>query len=223
MSLRRQWRRLVGAEADSAQDDGRWIVLDVESSGLDPNRDRLIAIAAIALRWSPRGTGVVPAIAHADSFEAVLRQSESAVDKPNILLHGVGVGEQRAGLDPRVAIEAFDAWAAGAPLMAFHAPFDQRLIERAAQRFLGRRLVNPWLDLAPLAGVLWPESKAHSLDDWLAHFGLHCIARHRAAADTLVTAELFLRLWPALRAQAGARPGFRALQRLAAQRRWLPH
>ena len=31
-----------------AHDSGRWVVLDVESSGLDTRNDRLLAIAAIA-------------------------------------------------------------------------------------------------------------------------------------------------------------------------------
>jgi DNA polymerase-3 subunit epsilon len=223
MTVLGQLHRLLGGEPESADDTGRWIVLDVESSGLDPDHDRLIAVAAIALRWERRGSGAAPAIALGDSFEVVLRQPEADIDRPNILLHGVGVGEQRAGIDPRAALEAFEAWAAGAPLVAFHAPFDQRLLERSARASLGRPLANRWLDLAPLAGVLLPELKARSLDDWLEHFGLRCIARHRAAADTLVTAELFLHLWPALQAQVGARPLFRSLQRLAAQRRWLPH
>jgi DNA polymerase-3 subunit epsilon len=45
--------------------------------------------------------------------------------------------------------------------------------------------------------------------------------RHQAASDTLATAELLLRLWPALsRAVPGA--GFRAVQALAEARRWMP-
>jgi DNA polymerase-3 subunit epsilon len=31
-------------------DERRWVVLDVETSGLDPRRDQLLAIAAIALQ-----------------------------------------------------------------------------------------------------------------------------------------------------------------------------
>ena len=229
MTLRRRLRELLvpaarppGGAARPPDDDARWIVLDVESSGLDPNRDRLIALAAIALHWPPRGSTRAPRIALHDSFEAVL-QAEAPVDKRNILLHGVGIGAQREGLDPRTALEAFERWAGTAPLMAFHAPFDRRLLDRAAQAHLGRRLGNAWLDLAPLAGVLLPEVPARSLDEWLDHFGLPCAMRHQAAADTLATAELYLRLRPALQAQVGARPAFSRLQRLAAQRRWLPH
>ena len=38
-----------------ALDDSRWVVLDVESSGLDPRRDRLLAVAAVAVRVQGRG------------------------------------------------------------------------------------------------------------------------------------------------------------------------
>jgi DNA polymerase-3 subunit epsilon len=44
--------------------------------------------------------------------------------------------------------------------------------------------------------------------------------RHQAAADTLATAELLLKLWPEVRRQVRT-PGFGALVELAAQRRWV--
>ncbi|MGZ8259772.1 MAG: 3'-5' exonuclease [Caldimonas sp.] len=219
MTLGRRLGRWLGRGA--AGDGGdRWIVVDVESSGLDPDRDRLIAVAAVAIHWPQAAAR--PGIEIGDSFEAVLRQPEPEVDKPNILLHGVGVGAQRGGMDPGAALAAFAAWTSEAPLLAFHAPFDRRLLARAVRAVLGRPLANEWLDIAPLASLLLPDVKARSLDEWLDHFGLHCLVRHQAAADALVTAELFLRLRPALEAQLGARPRFASLQRLAAQRRWSP-
>ena len=222
MTLRQSLLRLLrGDPARSDNGADRWVIVDVESSGLDPDRDRLIAVGAIAIHWTHGGTRA-PSIAIGDSFEAVLRQPEPAVDKHNILLHGVGVGAQCEGLDPHAALAAFETWSDGAPLLAFHAPFDQRLLARAARTFLGHVLDNEWLDLAPLTGVLWPDVPARSLDEWIAHFGLRCLARHLATADALVTAELFLRLYPALETEVGARPGFRRVKRLAAQRPWLP-
>lgn len=194
----------------------RWVVLDVESSGLDARHDRLIAMAGIALQLDDAR----PRIRLGDSFEVVLRQTEAEPDKPNILLHGIGVGAQRDGIEPRLALEAFERWLAGAPLIAFHAAFDETLIQRAMQAVLGRRLANPWLDLEPVAAALQPQVQARSLDPWLAHFGIVCAARHQAAADTLATAELLLKLWPLIRAQ-GAGADFASLQRLAAHGRWL--
>lgn len=203
---------------DRAADGGRWVVLDVESSGLDPRRDRLLAIAAVAVHIdTPR-----PRIALGDSFEVVLRQDDTRVapDKANILLHGVGVGAQRSGVAPASALHALAEFVRDAPLLAFHAAFDRAMIGRAMRAERGRVLPNPWLDIEPLAAVLHPKAQARSLDEWMAHLGIHCMVRHQAAADTLATAELLLRLWPALCAQL-PQPTFGAVAALAAQRRWV--
>ena len=201
-----------------ALDDSRWVVLDVESSGLDPRRDRLLAVAAVAVRVQ----GTRPLIDLGDSFEVVLQQAASTAvpDKANILLHGIGVGAQRAGTAPQLALRALAHFVGASPLIAFHAAFDRALIDRAFKAELGRALPNAWLDLEPLAAVLHPRVSARSLDEWMAHFDITCAVRHQAAADTLATAELLLKLWPALTIQL-PRPRFRAVASLAAQRRWV--
>jgi DNA polymerase-3 subunit epsilon len=212
-------QRLFGGERDAPFDETRWVVVDVESSGLDAARDRLLAVAGVALAVPPGGAA--PRIALGDSFEAVLRQDGAApVDKANILVHGIGVGAQRAGRPAAEALAAFERWVGASPLVAFHSAFDETMLARAMRAALGRTLAPPWLDLAPLAALAEPGVRAHALDDWMAHFGIVCAARHEAAADVLATAELLLRLWPALRRQ---RPGegFGALRRLTARSRWL--
>lgn len=199
-------------------DDGRWLVLDVESSGLDPRRDRLLSIAAVAV--CPAGARLQVCLG--DSFEVVLRQpaDPGAADKANILVHGIGVGAQQAGVAPAQALADFARFAGTSPFIGYHSAFDRVLIERA-QRVNRQPLGHPaWLDLADLAPVLLPQVRAKALDEWLAHFGIGCLARHQAAADALATAELLQHLWPlALRQAPGGR--FRELASLAAQRRWL--
>jgi DNA polymerase III subunit epsilon len=211
--LTRLRQRFAAPGAVSAQ---RWAVLDVESSGLDPRHDRLIAVAAVALHFDDGQ----PRIHLGDSFEVVLRQPDLPPDKANILLHGIGVGAQREGSEPQAALRSLEQWLADAPLVAFHAAFDEALVQRAMQSVLGHRLSNPWLDLEPVAAALQPKVPARSLDEWLGHFGIACAQRHQAAADTLATAELLLKLWPAARAQL-SRVDYGAFQRLAAQGRWL--
>lgn len=202
-----------------ALDDSRWLVLDVESSGLDPHRDRLLSVAAVAVRPDGKKLRLSPG----DSFEVVLRQPapQGAADKANILVHGIGVGAQQLGMPAAEALAAWARFAGASPLIGYHAAFDRVLIERA-QRKAGLPLGHhAWLDLADLAPVLFAQVHAHALDEWLAHFGIGCLLRHQAAADALATAELLQRLWPRAQAQAGGGAGFRALARLAAQRRWL--
>ncbi|MCU0967500.1 MAG: 3'-5' exonuclease [Rubrivivax sp.] len=204
------------ARRSAAADDGRWVVIDVETSGLDPARDRLLAIAGVAVRRQ----GAAPVIDLADSFEIVLRQGEARpVDRDNILLHGIGVGAQRAGVPPAEALTAFERWTGDAPRIGFHVGFDRAVIERANAAVLGRRGDHRWIDLEPLAAVTHPQVPARALDEWMAHFGITCAARHEAAADALATAELLLRLWPRLAAEGATDAA--AMARLAATRRWV--
>lgn len=211
------WPKLFSRKAMPA-DAGRWLVLDVESSGLDPTSDRLLALAAVSLRHD----GGRPWIDLADSFEAVLRQPAATAppDKSNILVHGIGVAAQGRGVDPASALGGFQAFARNSPLLGFHVDFDRRMIDRAMQAVLGRKLGNPWLDIADVAAVLRPDRGLRTLDDWLQACGIECAQRHQAAADTLATAELLLQLLPEARAEGVA--DFRGLSRLAARRRWLP-
>ncbi len=198
------------ANAGSAE---RWVVVDTETAGLDPQRDRLLAIGAIAVDDA--------GIRLDDSFEVVLR-SEPAGEAANIVVHGIGHGAQAAGVPAPAALAAFRDWAAHAPRVGFHADFD-RVVLRNAGAASGVAADNvPWLDLAPLAAALSPDAHrrgTRSLDDWLGAFGIECAVRHNAAADALATAELLLRL-RAIAAKQG-RIGFDALVRTARQQKWL--
>jgi DNA polymerase-3 subunit epsilon len=208
------WRPML--KRRTLADERRWVVLDVEASGLDAAHDRLLAIAALGVHVDAGRARITLA----DSFDVVLRQpGETQLDKANILLHGIGIAAQREGVDPARAIDAFTRFVAHAPLVGFHVAFDRVLIERACSALQLAPPANRWLDLEPIAAVLQPQAKARALDDWMAHFGIRCLRRHDAAADALATAELLLHLWPLMRAERAT--GIDAAAALAARRRWI--
>jgi DNA polymerase III subunit epsilon len=209
--------RLKGRFAPATPiDEMRWVMLDVETSGLDMQRDRLLVIAAIALRvdWA-RGALTVDL---GDSFEVVLAQDQTS-SKANILLHGIGAQRQRDGVAPMQAMQAFARFVGHSPLLAFHAAFDQTLITRYARMHLGAVLPNPWVDVDHLCAVTYEGVRARALDDWMGHFGIHCAVCHQAAADTLAQCELLQRIWPRVAAQCKS---WAEVRHLAAQHRWLP-
>jgi DNA polymerase III subunit epsilon len=209
----RRWLAGGPAGSSGAAPSGRWVVVDTETSGLDPQRDRLLAVGGVAV--DDRG------ILLDDSFEIVLR-GDRAGNAANIAVHGIGHGAQAQGVPAADALAAFHNWAAGAPRVGFHADFDRAVLYRA---FAGAGIPAddaPWLDLASLAQALVPEASRHgnrSLDDTLAAFGIECTIRHNAAADALATAELLLRL-RAIAAKQGVR-GFAAMARAGRQQKWL--
>jgi DNA polymerase-3 subunit epsilon len=195
----------------SKDEPERWIVLDVETTGLDPSSDRLLAIAAIAIQV---GTGFTkPAIVLGDSYEAVIKQ-DLASDKDHI-----GVGAQENGRLPKEVLEEFRQWVGDAPLLAFHAPFDIGMISRAYHAYNLAPLQNDWIDIEPLVAIAGGNSKARALDDWLVFFGLECAVRHQAASDALVTCELLLRIWDRMKKEGSS---LRELRYLAKQGAWIP-
>jgi DNA polymerase III subunit epsilon len=207
-----RYRSLPDADLHQPFSTARCVVLDVETSGLDPLRDSLISIGAAVL-----GGGVLRI---AESFEVVLRQKSPSAGH-NILVHGIDGTTQTAGDDPAQALLAFLHFAGKAPLVGFHADFDRVVINLAMRNALGLKLVNPWIDLAHVLPALFADraQPASTLDSWLHIFGIDNHARHNASADAWATAQL-LQIALAQAARQGVH-SYAGLMRLENGQRWL--
>lgn len=172
----------------------RLVVLDLETSGLDLQRDQLLAIGAVVIEDG--------AIDFSQQFEATLRRADHRASA-STLIHGIAPSAIAAGTDPGEALLAFMEFLGDSPLLAFHAAFDQHMLARALKESLGLRLRHPFLDVAELAPLLCPDAPIRhgGLDDWLEHFQLQASERHNASADALATAELALILLSKARRQ----------------------
>jgi len=172
----------------------RWVVLDLETSGLNTQRDQVLSIGAVVIEDG--------AIDFSQQFERTLYQRDHKLTS-SVLIHGLGPSAIAAGCDPAEALLELMAFIGDSPVLAFHAPFDQRMLTRALKDHLGYRLQHPFIDIAELAPLLNPQItlREAGLDDWTACFGLEAIARHNASADAMVTAELALILFSQARRQ----------------------
>lgn len=208
------WRALPGVDERTPFSQAHFVVVDVETSGLDARRDRLLAIGAVTVEAQRLLPG--------HGYEAFLRAATPS-SRANILVHGITPHVQQGGDVPEAALMGFLEFARRDVLVAFHANFDQTVLDRAVRAQLGVRLSNPWIDVAQLAPALVPEARLanRTLDDWLGYFGLRAHVRHSAASDAFATAELLL----ILLARA-ARQGLTSVSQLRAvceqQQRLLP-
>lgn len=191
-------------------DQQRWVVVDVETSGMDVVNDALISIGAVAI--------VDGRVVPGDSLEFIVRQA-TASSRENVLVHGVGAQAQLNGADPPQAVHAFMDYVGRAPMLAFHAPFDRAFLARVCKQYVNQPFDNPWLDLAELAPALEPKANLRSLDEWLAHYHISVAVRHSAASDAYATALLMTRLLPEARRQGA--PTFSDMQQLTRQAKWL--
>ena len=172
----------------------RFVILDLETSGLNMRRDQVLSIGAVVIENG--------AIDLSQQFECTL-QRHGHQASASTLIHGIAPNEIANGEDPAEALLSFMEFVGDSPLLAFHAEFDQRMLARALKQSLGYRLQHAFFDVAEIAPLLCPKAKLpHAgLDDWTQHFGLQVQQRHHASADALVTAELALILFSKARQQ----------------------
>ena len=156
----------------------RWVVIDCETTGLDPRRDHLLSVGAIQVSSDRIQLG--------EAFSAHVH-SPVASAAENILVHGIGADAQLAAPPPEEVMPQLARFVEGCIPVAFHAWFDREVLQRA-----GLRIAPRWLDLEPLAHALYPEKKLRTLDEWIGAFDIQPAARHDALLDALAAAELLL-------------------------------
>jgi DNA polymerase-3 subunit epsilon len=172
----------------------RFVVLDLETSGLNMRRDQVLSIGAVVIENG--------GIDLSRQFECTL-QRDGHRASASTLIHGIAPSEIANGIEPVEALLSFMEFVGDSPLLAFHAEFDQRMLARALKQSLGYRLRHAFFDVAEIAPLVCPQAKLNhaGLDDWTQYFGLQVQQRHHASADALATAELALILFSKARQQ----------------------
>ena len=163
----------------------REIVLDTETTGLDPREGhRIIEMAAVELdgvrigqRWHS------------------LFDPKRPIDGEATAVHGITNNDLKGQPTFEEQVDSFLAFTEGATLIAHNAPFDRGFI--AAEMWRCKRVWEAqWIDTLPLARKKVPKGRGHSLDALCKHYGIRKTARaiHGAVLDTLLLAEVYVRL-----------------------------
>jgi DNA polymerase-3 subunit epsilon len=177
------WKRAPSSDNALPHSTMRYVVVDVEASGLSLEEDRLISIGAVAVSHNLIDVN--------DAFEIDLCQ-EQASSGDDFFSHGITASAPREGMDPAGALIAFLQYLGKSPLIAYNARFSQVMIEKAMLEYLGLKFAQEWIDLAWFMPEIVREHTPveESLDDWLGYFGIENIQRHNAVSDAYATAQL---------------------------------
>lgn len=188
--------QLVAPEAVGEQllTEQRFVVVDLEATGLNTLKDKILSIGAVVIQGD--------AIDMGQQFERTLKRREHKLTE-SVLIHQLAPSEIAAGVRPKTGLLDFMDFVGDSPLLAFHADFDQRLLCRELRDFFAYNFKHPFFDLAEIAPMLYPQHSMRSprMDDWVDFFGLQVLQRHNACADAMVTAELMLILLKKAQAQ----------------------
>ncbi|MEJ2585894.1 MAG: 3'-5' exonuclease [Robiginitalea sp.] len=167
-----------------------FVVLDTETTGMDPDIDRILSIGALRLSGGR--------IRVRETLEIFIAQDH--FDRRSVPIHGI----LRQGPNPRVsekeALLQLEEYVGDAIIVGHHIHFDLEMLRRALWRHELPPLDNPILD----TGILYKRTllkspvvqkkASYSLDELAHKFDLSCRDRHTALGDAYITALAFLKI-----------------------------
>lgn len=155
--------------------DTKFVVLDTETTGIDPNSDKVVDISLVEVSRN----GIKPLYNTLIHPNRDIPATASAVH--HITLKHVADKPLFEAVWPTIMGHLQDA-----VIVAHNAQFDRSMIPETGR---------PWICSYRLARHLWPSAPGHSnqvMRYWLG-IDVDAEAAHSAAGDTLVTAHLFYR------------------------------
>ena len=149
------------------------IVLDVETTGLDYTKERMVEFAAIRLE-----NGKIK-----DRFETLINP-EQHIRKSSIAIHGITEEDVKDAPTEAEALPKILEFIGDYPIVAHNAIFDYSFINEASLRQTGKPINNPRIDSQMMFKEVYPELESCGLESLMNKFNVEYSTRHRAMADT---------------------------------------
>lgn len=179
-----------------------YVAVDLETTGLNPDRDAILELGAVRFR-----EGEI-----LDTFSQVVNPGRPI---PPAIRRLTGIGQEEADRAPSLArvAAAFRRFLGDAPLVGHNIGFDVAFL-----RNYGLYMANPIVDTWELALIVLPQLGSYKLERVAAFLGIALDQTHRALADATTSMQIFT----ALLERAAALPldVLQQINRLAARSDW---
>ena len=167
--------------------DVSFAVVDFETTGINPETDRVIQVAAIVIN----GEGEI-----VESFDTVVRpESPAQYTHGAEHVHGISAEQVAQGMPLREALEKVWTISKGNVFTAHNAKFDINFLHAESQRVGLENKIDTYVDTLALARKTDQErTRKHSLQALCEHYGISHENAHEAKSDATATAELLIHL-----------------------------
>lgn len=160
-----------------------YVVVDLEMTGLNPRRDRILEIGAVKVEQGEI-TG---------TFQRIINP-RMALSKDITALTGITDEMACQGCSCEEAVGAFLAFAEDLPLSGHNLIFDYSFLKQAAAN-QGIQIEKDGIDTLKLARKFLPDAESKSLDYLCEFLAIARDRKHRALDDALATERLLAYLW----------------------------
>ena len=178
-------RVVVHGDSKQAITD-EFIAFDIETTGLDSERDRITEIGAVRYIRGEIG----------ERFQSFV---DPGMHIPSNITQLTGITDNDVKGAPKIgdALKSFLDFVGSSPLCAHNADFDMGFISKNCERE-GITLNATSLDTLVMAQNLLPELKKYKLDIVAAHLGLPEFNHHRAVDDAVTVANMLVKFFETL-------------------------
>lgn len=171
----------VVVNANNHPVSGEFVVFDIETTGLDAERNKITEIGAVKIKDSEvigtYSTFVNPGVRIPDNIVKLTGITDEMVkDAPSI----------------EEALPAFLEFIGELPVVAHNASFDTGFIKHNA-RMQGRVFRNPIIDTLQLSRNMFPALGKYKLNIVAKHLGVKLENHHRAVDDSAACAQIFIK------------------------------
>jgi DNA polymerase III subunit epsilon len=187
------YKKILEQEKNNTKtlDNTRFVVLDTETTGLDTRQDVVLSVGAIAIE--------AKAIKLNSILEITLQRTQK-LEQKTVEIHGLTRRDMDEGETVEAAARQFIDFLGNAIIVAHHAEFDVRMMNKTVSEALGLpfELMNTYIDTANLAQRIdkndnpYQINQKYDLDTLCQRYNIAMHDRHTAWGDAFITAKLFL-------------------------------
>ncbi len=167
-----------------------YIVLDVETTGLHPEKDKVLEIGAARVQGQ-KICAVYQSLINT-GFPVPERITE---------LTGITDAMRKSGRALPEVMKEFVVFCGELPIVGHNVPFDYRFLKQSAAA-CGLSFEKEMLDTLKIARKVLPELPSRGLEALCAYYQIHPKRAHRALDDALATHELLWKMWHMFGAKA---------------------
>ncbi|MBE7708549.1 MAG: 3'-5' exonuclease [Cyanobacteria bacterium SIG27] len=159
------------------------VIIDVETTGLDYTRERIIEFAGIKLV-----NGKVK-----EKFETLINAKQH-IRKSSQAIHGISEEDlENAPEEEEIYPKIFE-FIGDAPVVAHNAVFDYSFLNRTSKRLYDKPFENNYVDTQMMFKEVYPQYESCGLDTMVGVFGTTNKKRHRAMGDAMALAKCYPKL-----------------------------
>lgn len=170
--------------------ENEYVVLDTETTGLNPKKDEILSIGAVKVKDNK--------IISSESFEIFIKPIQD-INHESIKIHHIVPSDLENGVTIDDALEKLLYFIGNLPIVGYYISFDIKILNTYLKDFIGTSLHNEAIELSSMYYKRYRKKSAHEFvdlkfDTIMKNLNIPMLGKHDALNDAIMSAMIFLKL-----------------------------